>query len=467
MSSMEVSIHWFIARDGRQHGPVSDLEMRKLVELGHLRQTDLLWRQGFPDWRPAPAVFAPSPPSPAPFAADRVRTVQPSQTVMPRFDATGGRGAALGASATAATTAAAAAAAHGTPMGQGWPQPEWRAPQPEPRTSPQFIPGGTQPNLNQSYRGSLSQGDPSYAAPAPRTKLKRATAALVVLGLLGGGYAVMRHGGTLKNLVASKLSKAPVETSRPTATATIAAAPAPAAPGGAAPVEAVAVAAVPVSAEKVKALEANLQQLAHWKLVSAEFPDWYRATVDTAARSSAEGKSEAEVAKGLTYALAKLRQSQAEAALGASSASLKQLAVAFKNTVAGMAKQGTPVCMSFIMSGETSDAIAPIIADPTKNVEINAHFLAVFTAVAEGRKAAVAHADPADGDYKLLVDELKKAGWTQSELELFADPKGANRATPERYCQMMQDFFTAHLTIADPAVQERLLHRTLKLVVAG
>src|SRR5262245_34088755 len=57
MSVMDTDIQWFIARDGKQHGPLSDAEIRKLVELGHMRPTDLIWRQGFPDWRTAAAVF--------------------------------------------------------------------------------------------------------------------------------------------------------------------------------------------------------------------------------------------------------------------------------------------------------------------------------------------------------------------------------------------------------------------------
>ena len=67
----------------------------------------------------------------------------------------------------------------------------------------------------------------------------------------------------------------------------------------------------------------------------------------------------------------------------------------------------------------------------------------------------------------VLAAELVKSGWTRAELELFADPKGATRTTSERYCQMMQDFFAAHLGIADPSAQDRLLHKTLKLVVGG
>jgi len=57
MNVMQSEAQWFIARDGAQHGPLSDAEMKKLVELSYLRPTDLIWRQGFPDWRPALAVF--------------------------------------------------------------------------------------------------------------------------------------------------------------------------------------------------------------------------------------------------------------------------------------------------------------------------------------------------------------------------------------------------------------------------
>jgi hypothetical protein len=50
---------WYLAREGQQYGPLTDPELAKFVELGHLQPTDLLWREGFPDWRPALAVFPP------------------------------------------------------------------------------------------------------------------------------------------------------------------------------------------------------------------------------------------------------------------------------------------------------------------------------------------------------------------------------------------------------------------------
>jgi len=59
MSGPAVNPQWYLARDGQQFGPISEAEMAKLVELGHLQPTDLLWRDGFPDWRPAMVVFPP------------------------------------------------------------------------------------------------------------------------------------------------------------------------------------------------------------------------------------------------------------------------------------------------------------------------------------------------------------------------------------------------------------------------
>jgi GYF domain 2 len=56
-------MQWYLARDGQQFGPISEAELAKLIELGHLQPNDLLWREGFPDWRPAMVVFPPRTPA--------------------------------------------------------------------------------------------------------------------------------------------------------------------------------------------------------------------------------------------------------------------------------------------------------------------------------------------------------------------------------------------------------------------
>jgi len=59
MSPPGSQAQWYLAREGQQFGPISDAELAKFIELGHLQPTDLLWREGFPDWRPAMVVFPP------------------------------------------------------------------------------------------------------------------------------------------------------------------------------------------------------------------------------------------------------------------------------------------------------------------------------------------------------------------------------------------------------------------------
>lgn len=48
---------WYYAIDGRQNGPVPSSEIRSLIETGRLdRATDLVWKDGMPDWKAPEAV---------------------------------------------------------------------------------------------------------------------------------------------------------------------------------------------------------------------------------------------------------------------------------------------------------------------------------------------------------------------------------------------------------------------------
>jgi hypothetical protein len=74
---------WYIARDGKQHGPITDPEFRKLVELGHLKGTDYVWHDGAADWMPGTQFLDPSAaakPEPQPASAPPASGSQESQT---------------------------------------------------------------------------------------------------------------------------------------------------------------------------------------------------------------------------------------------------------------------------------------------------------------------------------------------------------------------------------------------------
>lgn len=57
MTAQANDIQWYIARDGKQHGPLTDIEMRTFVAHSYLRLSDLVWRPGMPEWQPAPNVY--------------------------------------------------------------------------------------------------------------------------------------------------------------------------------------------------------------------------------------------------------------------------------------------------------------------------------------------------------------------------------------------------------------------------
>ena len=48
-----VATEWFYARNGRQFGPLSSRKIRRLALRGKLKPTDLLWKKGMDQWRPA------------------------------------------------------------------------------------------------------------------------------------------------------------------------------------------------------------------------------------------------------------------------------------------------------------------------------------------------------------------------------------------------------------------------------
>lgn len=48
--------NWFYGREGVQHGPVGEDELRRLVDSGLLGPHDLVWRDGMPAWQPAQDV---------------------------------------------------------------------------------------------------------------------------------------------------------------------------------------------------------------------------------------------------------------------------------------------------------------------------------------------------------------------------------------------------------------------------
>jgi hypothetical protein len=412
MTGQQAEIQWYIARDGKQHGPLSDIEMRTFVAQGHLKPTDLIWRPGFADWRPAPAVF--------PFQ-------QPPPAAPPP-----GRPAPQGM--------------QGNPQGPG------HGPGPRAAAEPR---GPVQAAAKPSFepdRIRVAQGGEEPGG----SRFGKIAAVVALLALIGGGGFYAWKTGAVSALQ-DKLTSGKEGEQVPTISAPLSGSPGPAASN------------VPPAqlAAGAHELDGKFANLAAWGVVKREFPDWYGEQLKQAAALTAQSQPDDVVNKHLAEALVSLRRQHANEALSASTPRLKEVATAFLNNLKTLANKSTGACYGFISQGETSPAVVEVLQSPEQGAAVQAQIAAIFEAIADGRKSPSPHDRAVKEDYDVLVQELTKLGWKEQDLQTFSNPSLLAREPPERVCQMVQDWFSAHLAIADAPTQERLLVETLKPVVSG
>jgi hypothetical protein len=421
MTAVESEVQWYIARDGKQYGPVSAVEMAKLVELKHIKPNDLVWRPGFTDWRPAQAVF-PATPEPASASMPAASQVAAQSVVAP---ATGravgggvGAGPAIQAGAGKAGPAAGAAEQPATRTGEA---------------------GATQKSRQVTAREGAGRTSGGFGK-----RLAVATAIVLVLAAGGGALyhfrGLLQQEGSKTSVPVVKAESTPVKTEATSAEA-----------------------AAPVDTAK---LDARLQKSAMWSLIKRDYPDWYEARMKEAETLSGD-RSEAAISTFFVKSLVSLRRQHASQALSASTPKLKVIANAFLENLRSLAARSPASCFAFISQGETSPDIVEALAKQDQMAPIQTQVMAIFDAIAEGTKSPTPHEKPQKTDYDALAGELTKLGWSQGDLQLFADPKALATAAPDKVCKMVQDWFTAHLAISDAGTQERLLVETLRPVVAG
>jgi hypothetical protein len=491
MSAIETDIQWYIARDGKQHGPISDLELKKLVELSHLKGTDLVWRQGFSDWRTAASVFPniDEPQSSAAPAASPATSTSASPSPSPA--ASSSSPSPSSTSTTAGSQPSLQPATGPSPSTQSY-SPQTASPLGgfgSDRRGPGELRGDFRPEqltartaatplrTEGPFTGAASAAPgpritttdsrkPSEMAVTPRPQQAASGGggrkkALVILGLLAmtgtGAWISSQHKEEILEFLASQ-NGGVVD-----GEVTIANAVPPAAP----PANAPATAPAPQAAITTDDIDRKLQGRMTWVSIKQEFPDWYQTRVAEVARLSSEKKEQGEINRYLINEFVQLRRENAKYALAASTSRHKEVAAAFLANLKQLSQESGEGCYDFISRGEISPSIVTRLEDPAKSADIEAQMVAVVAAISEGRKTPNEHTPPVKTDYDVLAGELGRLGWTQADMQLFANPKELAKAPRERVCSMLKDWFTAHLSIQDPSTQERLLFETLKPVVSG
>jgi hypothetical protein len=415
MSSPASQTQWYLAREGQQFGPLSEVELARIIELGHLQPTDLLWREGFPDWRPALVVFPPRKPAAA-------RPAGPA-----RFPAAPG------------------------PQARGQ-----REPSPV-RQGQVLGTGAIGPAARQSQVPRGRYAEP-YEEGSPRGgKLKRFILLLIVLGALAaaGLYAYPDRKELISYLKALP-SRLPASLFGADAVGTGA--------------DRKNIEASPLRgfSGASEAIDATLQGTPLWRVIKREFPDWYAERLKEAASLAAENKGDAAIAQRMAQALVALRRQNAAHALAASFPHLRAIASSFFANLVELRKQSVEACYEFVSHGEASPLIISLMQRPAQATHLQAQLVDVFEAIADGRKTPRVYPQPRKTDYDALAADLtSKRGWSQADLQLFSDERALARAGPEKVCQLVHDWFAAQLAVKDPDTQLRLLVDSLKPVVAG
>ncbi len=399
MSPPPSQTQWYLAREGQQYGPLSDIELAKFVELGHLQPTDLLWREGFPDWRPAMVVFPQRKP-----AGPRPMPRGPVMSPAPAADA-------------------------------------WRSRE-----------HSAQRYTTQSQPAPASLDDRDYDE-RPRGGgggLKKLFWIIVILGLLAAGaWYGYENRVMLMNLAASL--------------------PSPGIGGLAAPDQR-SLEAPPLKGfiGTADAIDATLQETALWRVLKRDFPDWYGERIKEAATLAAQNTDDTAIGQQMARALVMLRRQQVSNALSASIPRLKALATAFYENLVALRKHSDQACYEFIAQGEVGPTVFSFLQGASPyTAALQSQLTAVFEGIADGRKSPRVYPGPRKTDYDTLAGELTKRGWSQADMALFSDEQALARASPEKVCQLVHDWFAAQLGLKDADMQLRLLVDSLKPVVAG
>src|SRR5262245_19891750 len=427
MSGLAPQIEWYIARDGAQHGPISDVEMRKFVELGHLRANDLVWCARFTEWQSAAQAF---PEHMKPRPTSPVSPIAPSAPSAPRLAGD-----------------------------SSWPEGARLTRQPDQRTSaPQYYAplgptgspaGGNAPTSSAEF-DDFRPEDPVDNEPPARGgrvgRLAAISAALLIVGGLGWigwqNRTMVSGASAIGGMLVATMSSAPSpEVFR------------------AGPYDA--------PGETKDLIDVSLQKSAVWRVLKRDFSDWYTERLADVERMRTQRQDEKVVTKFLADVIVTLRRRNGQAALQSSPEHLKQMASAFVTNLKQLASRDGQTCYGLISYGEASPFMLELSRTPAFAETLQKQLVAIFEAITDGRTNRRIHPATRRTDYDFLTKELTARGWTQADLATFSDPQKLSSSPPEKVCALVQEWFLAQVALKDAELQARLLAESLKPLVGG
>ena len=508
-------IEWYLARDGQQHGPLSQVELDKFIELGHKRPWELLWLVDFDDWRAADEVFPPrAPPQTAAHAEPVVTSTEHSspKTSAKHPDEASGMAGSQNADSTPEQTSRNFASGRGADEasleaasavtqrpGQITPEDlarERRAassnqPVAESRAGlgPKATTGGERAHPRFDVAPDRSTDPATFPSrddvlldddePAARSGWLLVAAALFVAVILGAGGLFAYNNQKMIMAFVDDLSSAPekkdvtVIKAPPTATREAvgrqpvgrATAPEP---------ERTAALVDPRSPQLEAASQQALPELPLlksklWQFAQREFGEWTEERLAEVRKLSAQSKSDEEANQYLVESFVRFRRQNATVALSASPESLAEVADAFVESLRALTTKGPQPCYAYISNGESTPELSTLYFEPAIGTKLEAQMLAIMKAVANGKAASqpLERQPPTEEDFNMLSRELAKRGWTAEDLKLFSDPNALSRAEPKLVCRLVTEWFATQTQLDNEKTRDQLIAASLRPVIGG
>jgi hypothetical protein len=431
---MTPPIAWYVGRDGQQYGPVGDAEFWAMQSSGQILPTDLVWRDGFPEWKPATLVQPPAPPTVP------LNPVHPAAAPQPQPQVHGQSGGPdhnayqtiQQHSAQPHRQATHSGAADQTPARQRTDRP----------TAAAAAATAEPAQRKRTQRPPASDGAP------PSSRLRSigrgvAWTAIVLFfaATLGAAYMMVAGDKTLMRMASAMIPQfgERIANSPPI----YGFAPSPA------------------------ATDQALQKTTLGQVLKKYHPEWYAERMKESADAMRGGKNEADVLAAFMQSVVKLRRQYAGDATSAPITRLKSIASLFASNLTRLKSHSVDACFQFVSSGESAPAVIALLQNPETTSGLQAQLVATFEGIEEGRRSPRVYPQPKASDYDVLVAALEARGWKKDDLTLFADSQKLAQAPPETVCRLVTEWFEAQIAIKDTDVQLRLIADSLRPVVAG
>ena len=368
MKPTDSEIVWYIAREGEQHGPLSDAEMQLFVKNGHLKPTDLVWNPEMADWQTAASVFPPpAPPTPSPPPPPATPKVTSPATQGSYKHPAHHENVATTQGLTPSPTlqvdpGTSAAAPNPNAHAMAPADPTHATLRPEPSLMAGADVGTHQPAPVEGYEAE--DEDDEQPRRRGRIGLLIGTVA-VAAAIAGGGVVAFQNKDAILSYMnePSKEAAPPVvkaETNTKTAALEKPAVPKEPAPKATdsgiqevpgitvtvPPTQPVAPSANTSDSVPLETIDRNLQKSQLWRVIKTEFPDWYQERVQEISKLS-NTASETDLSKHLINKLVALRREHAKHALSSSAEHLQSIAGAFLANLKSLAGHSTDACYTF------------------------------------------------------------------------------------------------------------------------